>query len=144
MMLPEGHGLYLGHPDLHGFARFFNLSTGAFVRSHLPLLDYHVVLDSIDGLLLLCRDGDAAVCLLHPFTGDVVDLTPLVSLLPKIELPYWYIEEDWHNEQSKRSGLMSARASVAVVGSSGKRITAMLAFDLLHRVAYAATTPKAH
>ncbi|KAF8674381.1 hypothetical protein HU200_048212 [Digitaria exilis] len=69
MMLPEGHGLYPG--------------------VHLPLLDDHAILDSIDGLLVLHRDYDTAVRLLHPFTGDV------------------------------------------------GRITVMLAFDLLHRVAYA-------
>ncbi|CAN6312875.1 unnamed protein product [Urochloa humidicola] len=48
MMLPEGHGLYPGHPDLRGFVRFFNLSTGALVRTHLPLLDDHVILALLD------------------------------------------------------------------------------------------------
>nr|CAB3493460.1 unnamed protein product [Digitaria exilis] len=129
MMLPEGHGLYPGHPDLCGSLRFFNLSTGAFVRVHLPLLDDHAILDSIDGLLVLHRDHDTAVRLLHPFTGDVAELPPLASLLSWVEIPHYY------NEESKRSGLMSVRASVTV-GSTG-RITAMLAFDLLHRVAYA-------
>jgi len=53
MMLPEGHGLYPGHPNLGGYVRFFSLSTGRFVRVHLPLFDDHIVLDSVDGLLLL-------------------------------------------------------------------------------------------
>ncbi|CAL5024031.1 unnamed protein product [Urochloa decumbens] len=131
MMLPEGHGLYPGHPDLRGFVRFFNLSTGAFVRARLPLLDDHVILDSIDGLLLLHRDHDTAIRLLHPFTGDVAEFPPLASLLPQIEFPHSY------NEQTKRTGLMSVIASVAV-GSTGT-ITVMLAFDLLHHVAYATT-----
>ncbi|OEL18385.1 hypothetical protein BAE44_0020596, partial [Dichanthelium oligosanthes] len=37
MMLFEGNGLYPGHPNLHGYVRFFNLDTGAFVRVHVPL-----------------------------------------------------------------------------------------------------------
>ncbi|KAG2546991.1 hypothetical protein PVAP13_9KG065000 [Panicum virgatum] len=46
-MLPEGDGLYPGHPDLHGYVRFFNLDTGAFVRVRIPLFeDDHRVLDS--------------------------------------------------------------------------------------------------
>ncbi|KAL6614198.1 hypothetical protein ACP70R_036468 [Stipagrostis hirtigluma subsp. patula] len=85
MMLPEGHGLYPGHPNLGGYVRFFNLSTGAFARIHLPLFHDHVVLDSVDGLLLLLRhrDLDTAVRLLHPFTGDIAELPPLLSILPQ-------------------------------------------------------------
>jgi hypothetical protein len=84
MMLPEGHGLYPGHGKLHGFVRFFNLSTGAFVRVHLPLFRDHCVLDSIDGLLLLQRDHDTAARLLNPFTGDILDFPPLETLLPYV------------------------------------------------------------
>jgi hypothetical protein len=128
MMLPEGHGLYPGHPNLHGFVRFFNLSTGAFVRVHLPLLDDHVILDSVDGLLLLHRDHDTAIRLLHPFTGDVTELPPLASLLPQME-PSNY------SERSKRSALMTVCTSITV--SSTGAITVMLALKLLHSVAYA-------
>lgn len=131
MMLPEGHGLYPGHPHLGGLVRFFNLSNGAFIRAHLPLLDDHVILDSIDGLLLLHSDHDTAIRLLNPFTGDVADLPPLASLLPQIEFPHNY------NEESKRTGLLSVVASVTV--TSPGTITVMLAFSLLHRVAYATT-----
>ncbi|WVZ92653.1 hypothetical protein U9M48_038700 [Paspalum notatum var. saurae] len=81
MMLPEGHGIYPGHGKLRGFVRFFNLSTGAFVRVHLPLFKDHCVLDSVDGLLVLQRDHDTAVRLLHPFTGDILDFPPLENLL---------------------------------------------------------------
>ncbi|CAN6271413.1 unnamed protein product [Urochloa humidicola] len=126
MMLPEGHGLYPGHPDLHGFLRFFNLSTGAIVRAHLPLLHDHVILDSIDGLLLLHRDHDTAIRLLHPFTGDVVELPTLASLRPQVEFP---------------TGLLIVIASVSVGSTlplpSTGTITIMLALKLLHRVAYA-------
>nr|CAB3471907.1 unnamed protein product [Digitaria exilis] len=90
MMLPEGHGLYPGHPHLGGYVRFFNLSTGVFVRVHLPLLHDHIVLDSTDGLLLLLHHDDdhghgTGIRLLHPFTGDVAELPPLLTLLPQIE-----------------------------------------------------------
>ncbi|KAF8655650.1 hypothetical protein HU200_060968 [Digitaria exilis] len=80
-MLPEGHGLHPGHGKLRGFIRFFNLSTGAFVRVQLPLFKDHCVLDSIDGILLLQRDHDTAIRLLHPFTGDILDFPPLETLL---------------------------------------------------------------
>uniref|UniRef100_I1P6T6 KIB1-4 beta-propeller domain-containing protein n=1 Tax=Oryza glaberrima TaxID=4538 RepID=I1P6T6_ORYGL len=80
MLLPEGHGLYPGHGKLRGFVRFFNLSTGAFVRVHLPLFRDHCVLDSVDGILLLQRDHDTAIRLLHPFTGDILDFPPLETL----------------------------------------------------------------
>ncbi|OEL33924.1 hypothetical protein BAE44_0005059 [Dichanthelium oligosanthes] len=66
MMLPEGNGLYPGHPELRGSVRLFNLSTGAFVRAHLPHLDDHVILDSVDGLILLHRDHDTTVRLSTP------------------------------------------------------------------------------
>ncbi|RLN05476.1 hypothetical protein C2845_PM13G21630 [Panicum miliaceum] len=130
MMLPEGHGLYPGHPDLGGFVRFFNLSTGAFVRAHLPLLDDHVVLDSADGLLLLHRDHDTAIRVLHPFTGDVAELPPLASLLPQME-------PNRYGELNKRSKLMKFCTSITV--SSTGAITVMLVLHFLHRVAHATT-----
>ena len=55
MLLPEGHGLHPGHDKLRGFVRFFNLSTGAFVRVHLPLFSDHCVLDSI--MVFSCCSG---------------------------------------------------------------------------------------
>nr|CAB3466562.1 unnamed protein product [Digitaria exilis] len=96
MMLPEGHGLHPGHGKLRGFVRFFNLSTGAFVRVQLPIFKDHCVLDSIDGLLMLQRDHDTAIRLLHPFTGDILDFPPLETLLRYVnpELlgnKWWYI-----------------------------------------------------
>jgi hypothetical protein len=58
MMLPEGHSLYPGHPDLRGFVRFINLSTSFVIHIHLPLLDDHVILNSVGGLLLLHHDHE--------------------------------------------------------------------------------------
>nr|CAB3459432.1 unnamed protein product [Digitaria exilis] len=82
MMLPEGHCLHPGHPDLRGYIRFLNLDTGALVRVRIPLFEDHCAIDSVDGLVLLLRDPDqhGAVRLLHPFTGDVVELPPLGTL----------------------------------------------------------------
>ena len=83
MLLTEGHGLHPGHDKLRGFVRFFNLSTGAFVRVHLPLFSDHCVLDSI--MVFSCCSGttvhDTAIRLLHPFTGDILDFPPLETLL---------------------------------------------------------------
>jgi hypothetical protein len=110
--------------------RFLNLSTGALVRAHLPLLDDHVILDSVDGLLLLHHDHDSVVRLLHPFTGEIVDLPPLASLLPQVETLRWY------TKRHKRSLLMNPCASVSV--SSRGTFTVMLALRFLDRVAYAA------
>ncbi|EES05948.1 hypothetical protein SORBI_3004G328500 [Sorghum bicolor] len=84
MMLPEGHGLYPAHGKLRGYIRFFNLDTGRFVRAKLPVFQDHCVLDSVNGLLVMHRDKDTVVRLFHPFTGDVVDLPPLVTLMPHI------------------------------------------------------------
>jgi hypothetical protein len=130
MMLPEGHGLYPGHPDLRGFVRFFNLDTGAFARAHLPLLADHVVLDTVDGLLLLLhRNDETAIRLLHPFTGDVAEFPPLASLLQQME------PSNYYEQTNMRRMLMRARASVTVTSSGA--ITLVLALDHLHRVAYA-------
>jgi hypothetical protein len=53
MMFPEGGGLFPGHPALLGYVRFFNISTGTFVRVRLPYMENYCVLDCLDGLLLL-------------------------------------------------------------------------------------------
>lgn len=68
ILFPESHGLFPGHRKLHGRVRFFNVSTGAFARLLLPLFPDHFVIDSVDGLLLLQRDRDSAIRILHPFT----------------------------------------------------------------------------
>ena len=129
-MLPEGHGLYPGHPDLRGFVRFLNLSTGALVHAHLPLLDDHAIIDSVDGLLLLYHDRDTVMRLLHPLTGEVVDLPPLASLLPQMETLQFCPKGP-----NRRGLLMNPYASVSV--SSQGTVTVMLTFTCLDRVAYA-------
>ncbi|KAF0893262.1 hypothetical protein E2562_023904 [Oryza meyeriana var. granulata] len=47
----------------------------------LPPFRDHCVLYSVDGILLLQRDHDTAIRLLHPFTGDILDFPPLETLL---------------------------------------------------------------
>uniref|UniRef100_I1Q8H8 DUF1618 domain-containing protein n=1 Tax=Oryza glaberrima TaxID=4538 RepID=I1Q8H8_ORYGL len=79
MMFPEGFGRFPGHRALAGHAHFLDLSASAaaaLIRVPLPLLRDHCVLDSPDGLLLLQRDGDTAIRLLHPFTGDIAEFPP--------------------------------------------------------------------
>ncbi|CAO2174885.1 unnamed protein product [Urochloa humidicola] len=127
MLLPEGHGLYPGHPHLGGYVRFFNLSTGVYVRCHLPRLHDHIILDSIDGLLLLLlhRDHGTDIRLLHPFTGDIAELPPLLSLLPQIELQARYLNMSEDQKLSRlRTFLRGVPAAVTV--SDARTITVML------------------
>nr|AAX96211.1 hypothetical protein LOC_Os11g12470 [Oryza sativa Japonica Group] len=84
MLLPEGRGLHPGHGKLRGHVRSFHLSTGAIVRVRLPHFRDHCILYSADGVLLLQRDHDTAIRLLHPFTGDTAELPPLETLLPRV------------------------------------------------------------
>ncbi|CAO1942200.1 unnamed protein product [Urochloa humidicola] len=135
MLLPEGYGLYPGHPNLGGYVRFFNLSTGAFVRAHLPLFDDHVVLDCTDGLLLLLRHPDTTIRLLHPFTGDIADLPPVWPLVPQIKpgiCRYLTAEMKVRELNFLLRGVCAA-VSVNTAGT----IAVMLGLDSEHRVAYA-------
>ncbi|CAO1947882.1 unnamed protein product [Urochloa humidicola] len=135
MMLPEGHGLYPGHPNLGGYVRFFSLSTGRFVRVHLPLFDDHVVLESVDGLLLLLRhrDRDTTIRLLNPFTGDIAEFPPLSSLLPQMKRdPYMSVDCKLSELRLYRRGVCAA----VTVGAAGA-ITVMIASDTRRRVAHA-------
>ena len=128
-LLPEGHGLHPGHPDLQGYVRFFNLDTGAFVRVRIPLFDDHCVLDSYQGLLVLQRDSDTAIRLLHPFTGDLVDLPPLSTLLPQMH-------QDLRGLPARRKLPYLRYVSTAATFADGV-VTVLLAFCDLHRVAVA-------
>ncbi|KAF8732143.1 hypothetical protein HU200_016110 [Digitaria exilis] len=115
MLFPEGFGEYPGHPSHGGHARFFNLSAGGgFVRVPLPELRNHCILDSPDGLLLLQRDEDLAVRLLHPFTREVAELPSIQCLA----------------EQVRR-----VRAAVDVTATGVVRV--MLALERFGRVAFA-------
>jgi hypothetical protein len=91
MIFPEGRGLYPGHRKMRGYVRFFNLSTGAFVRVLLPLLRDHCLLESMDGILLLRRKEDTAIRLPNPFTGDIEEFPPLNTLDPFLSsvLPFY-------------------------------------------------------
>ncbi|XP_025800399.1 uncharacterized protein LOC112880122 [Panicum hallii] len=134
-MLPEGHGLHPGHARLRARVRFFNRGTGAFVGAHLPLLADHCVLDSPEGLLLLQRDADSAVRLLHPFTGDVCELPPLTSLIPQLDRLTGHrprLDADEHKVQS--FGRVSA--AVAVAPTTGT-VTVVLAHEHICRFAHA-------
>ncbi|XP_025791567.1 uncharacterized protein LOC112872716 [Panicum hallii] len=129
-LLPEGHGLYPGHPKLHGYVRFFNLDTGAFVRVHIPLFDDHCVLDSYQGPLVLQRDHDTAIRLLHPFTGDILDLPPLSTLLPQMR-------QELQEVRPARLKLPWLRSVSTAATFADGVVTVLLAFCDLHRVAVA-------
>ncbi|OQU78731.1 hypothetical protein SORBI_3008G039750 [Sorghum bicolor] len=87
MMLPEGHGLYPGHADLGGYARFLNLDTRRML----------------------------AVRLLHPFTGDVTDLPPLAPLLPQLGTVLLSCPAPYTGSRSSRTWPVLLLASVIEV-----------------------------
>ncbi|XP_040256576.1 uncharacterized protein [Aegilops tauschii subsp. strangulata] len=130
MMLPEGHGIHPGHRKLGGYIRFINLSTGAIVRVRLPLFSSHCILDSVDGILLLQRDEDTVIRLLHPFTGDIVDLPPLATLLTGLT-PIQMKMFSWNV-------LRTVGATAFTVSADGV-VTAMIGLFKLGRVACATT-----
>ncbi|KAF8713483.1 hypothetical protein HU200_028260 [Digitaria exilis] len=143
MLFPEGFGEYPGHPSHGGHARFFNLSAssssvaggGSFVRVPLPELRNHCILDSPDGLLLLQRDEDLAVRLLHPFTREIAELPSIQCLaeqLSRIENPHGD-DDSWYYvclPQVRR-----VRAAVDVTATGVVRV--MLALERFGRVAFA-------
>lgn len=83
MLPPAGTGA--GETSAPTTGRFVNRSTGARAHQRLPLLGDHIVLNSVDGILLLLQKQQGSggahnpVRLLHPFTGDSLDLPPLLS-----------------------------------------------------------------
>ncbi|CAL4935096.1 unnamed protein product [Urochloa decumbens] len=130
MMFPEGNGLYPGHPNLHGYVRFFNLDTGAFVRARIPLFQDHCVLDSYEGLLVLQRDHDTAIRLLNPLTGDILDLPPLSTLLPQTR-------QEFPKRFRARRRLAFLRCIYTAATFADGAVTVMLVFNFLFRVAIA-------
>ncbi|CAL5091217.1 unnamed protein product [Urochloa decumbens] len=133
-MLPEGHGLRPGHAKLRGRARFFNRDTGAFVSARIPLLADHCVLDSPEGLLLLQRDADTAVRLLHPFTGDVVELPPLTSLIPQLDRLTGHRARLDGDDEHKVQPFRRIAAAVAVDAGA---VTVLLALEHICSYAHA-------
>uniref|UniRef100_R7W3A7 KIB1-4 beta-propeller domain-containing protein n=1 Tax=Aegilops tauschii TaxID=37682 RepID=R7W3A7_AEGTA len=130
MMLPEAPAIPPGHHKLGGYIRFINLSTGAIVRIRLPLFSNHCVLDSVDGILLLQRDEDTVIRLLHPFTDDIVDLPPLATLLAGLA-PSQEKMFSWNV-------LRTVGATSFTVSADGV-VTAMIGLFKLGRVACATT-----
>ncbi|KQJ88631.1 uncharacterized protein LOC100834947 [Brachypodium distachyon] len=138
MMLPEGDGMHPGHPALGGYGRFFNLDTAAFVRVRLPCFQDqdHIVLDCPDGLLLLQRKGDGAICLHHPFTGDIAQFPPLASLITQLDGAVGVAGVD-ARLLLRFDRFMDVSAAVSV--RAGGTVTIMLAFIRLQRMAYVST-----
>jgi hypothetical protein len=134
MLLPEGHYLYPGHPNLHGYVRFLNLDTGTLVRIQILLLGDHCAIDSVDGLLLLLRDSDqeGTVRLLHPFTGDITELPPLGTLLPQPQ-----VDSCIPDGPTPYRIRQLARFVCASVSFKAGAMTIMLALHDVWRVAYA-------
>ncbi|KAF8731806.1 hypothetical protein HU200_015745 [Digitaria exilis] len=96
------------------------------------LLEDHLAIDSVDGLLLLLGDQyqRGIVRLLHPFTGDIVDLPPLATLLPQLGdsmscCPVLY-----------RIKNLASRVCASASFKDGV-ITVMLALDVVSHVAFA-------
>ncbi|KAI5009470.1 hypothetical protein ZWY2020_011607 [Hordeum vulgare] len=126
LLLPEGHRL---HPA-DGKKRFFNLSTGVFVRLRIPfLIDSYYVLDSVDGLLLLQRkkQDTSAIRLLHPFTGDFVELPPLLSL----------VRANLDMSDGRREVVFRSVTSISVSGDGV--VTVMITLSNIERVFFATT-----
>ncbi|CAO2036478.1 unnamed protein product [Urochloa humidicola] len=146
MLFPEGFGRFPGHRADGGHARFFDLSAaGAFVRVPLPELKTHCVLDSPDGLLLLQRDGDTAVRLLHPFTRDVADFPHLDSLPHQLhELEFELTVDPIYNFTSWLQNIprylyQARKLSAAVNVTATGAVTVMLALHNIGRVAFASS-----
>ncbi|XP_047056626.1 uncharacterized protein LOC124662888 [Lolium rigidum] len=133
VLLPEGRALFPGHSELHGYVRFFNLSTGLSVRARLPLFEDHRILDSVDGLVLLLQERDGAIRLLHPFTGDIAELPPLSTLVSDFAAKS-KLSSIWDLSDFRK---ISA-TSVSV--SSDGLITVMILLSMMGHVAFATTS----
>lgn len=139
MLFPEGFGQFPGH-RAHGFhARFFDLSAaGPLVRVPLPELENHRVLDSPDGLLLLHRNRDNAVRLLHPFTRDIAefpDINCLAHQLHDLEYGEYNFNSWLHYFPRYLTEALTLCAAVNVASTGA--VTLMLALHSIGRVAFA-------
>ncbi|KAK1641844.1 hypothetical protein QYE76_059649 [Lolium multiflorum] len=140
LMFPEGHGLHPGHNKLRGHLRFLNLDIGTYVHVKLPHFNNHCIIDSVDGLLLLQRDHDSAVRLLHPFTGDLADLPSLSSLQKKMQ-SYMHNDHYYHLDDERDSWFFSRIGMVASISCDANAaiITVMILFHRVFVVAFATT-----
>ncbi|KAE8787967.1 hypothetical protein D1007_37995 [Hordeum vulgare] len=116
MLLPQDHGLHPGN----GVLRFFNLSRGIFVRTRLPLLTDHRVLDSADGVLLLQhhRDDDVPIRVLNPLTGDAAELPPRMPPFVRVYFDSHTIKDQEHAASLSVSADGIATVVVALFGLS--------------------------
>ncbi|KAL6880128.1 hypothetical protein ACP4OV_011693 [Aristida adscensionis] len=142
MLFPEGFGRFPGHRADGGHARIFDLAAaGAFVRVPIPELKNHCVLDSPGSLLLLQRDEDSAVRLLHPFTGDVAEFPSLDTLsrqlcdLEDSALSHY----NFHGWLYSRSRYLEKvrKVCAAINVTDAGIVTVMLSLDQIGRVAFA-------
>jgi hypothetical protein len=140
LMFPEGHGLHPGHNKLRGHLRFLNLDIGIYVHVKLPHFNNHCIIDSVDGLLLLQRDHDSAVLLLHPFTGDLAELPSLSSLQNKMQR-YMHNAQYYHLNDEHDSWFFSRIGMVASISCDANAaiITVMILFHRVFVVAFATT-----
>ncbi|KAK1645501.1 hypothetical protein QYE76_063306 [Lolium multiflorum] len=140
LMFPEGHGLHPGHNKLRGHLRFLNLDIGTYVHVKLPHFNNHCIIDSVDGLLLLQRDHDSAVRLLHPFTGDLAELPSLSSLQKKMQ-SYMHNDHYYHLDDERDSWFFSRIGMVASISCDANAaiITVMILFHRVFVVAFATT-----
>uniref|UniRef100_A0A0E0LHR4 KIB1-4 beta-propeller domain-containing protein n=1 Tax=Oryza punctata TaxID=4537 RepID=A0A0E0LHR4_ORYPU len=104
-----------------------------------------LLLDSPDGLLLQ-RDGDTAIRLLHPFTGDIAEFPHLDSLAHQLlyldfdpTVDPMYIFTGWmYNTSAIRFSHQIRKICAAVDVADEGIVTVMLAVEKIGRVAFAA------
>lgn len=107
-------------------------------RVPLPELENHRVLDSPDGLLLLHRNRDNAVRLLHPFTRDIAEFPDINCLAHQLhDLEYGeYNFNSWLHYIPRYLNEALTLCAAVNVASTGA-VTLMLALHSIGRVAFA-------
>ncbi|CAN6335642.1 unnamed protein product [Urochloa humidicola] len=96
-------------------------------------------MDSVDGLLLLQRDHDMAVRLFHPFTGDIVELPSLATLVPHVKALVNPVDAAMMKEEHFMGYARSVCAAVSLGPDDDGVVTVMLALTnpFTPRVAFA-------
>uniref|UniRef100_A0A0D9VWZ2 KIB1-4 beta-propeller domain-containing protein n=1 Tax=Leersia perrieri TaxID=77586 RepID=A0A0D9VWZ2_9ORYZ len=96
--------------------------------------------DMRDYIRFRARDHDTAIRLLHPFTGDIVDLPPLATIVPQLD-PTGY----WQDLDPPRTNFMWVRLRSYVCPSVSFRdgvLAVTLALPLAARIAIATPQDK--
>ena len=83
------------------------------------------------------RDADTAVHLLHPFTGDIVDLPPLKSLLP--QLYQLTPKQPWLDDEENNLVYFWRVAAAVFVAQTTGIVTVLLALEHLYCFTHAST-----